>query len=157
MHNRKRMKGCRLVFQNWYQSGITKYNSRWLPQSYLAIASNGWWFTLSLNPILIQNNFTFYWKYLAEWLDDNCSFGFKNVAVILDNCLSHRSKTTVDYLKRKNWSIYFLPPYSLQLAPVKLTINRFKSHLKFKDRKALLKLSKVDSLSYSLKIIKSVT
>ena len=111
----------------------------------------------SPNPILIQNNFAFYWKHLAEWLDDNSNFGFKNVAVILDNCSSHRAKTTADYLKRSNWSIYFLPPYSPQLAPVELAFNHIKSHIKFKDRKALLKLSKVDALSYALKIMKPVT
>ena len=62
----------------------------------------------SPNPILIQNNFALYWKHLAEWLDYNSNFGFKNVVVILDNCSSHRAKTTVDYLKRRNLSIYFL-------------------------------------------------
>ena len=66
----------------------------------------------SINPILTQNNFAFYWKHLAEWLKNNSNFKLENVVAILYSCSSHRTKTTVDYLKRSNWSIYFLTPYT---------------------------------------------
>ena len=103
--------------------------------------------------ILIQNNFTFCLKHLAAWLNQNSIFGYKKVSILLDNCSSHRAKTTLDYLKAKNWSIFFLPPYSPQLAPVELAFNHIKSQIRFQDRETLLKFSKTEALCYTLKLM----
>ena len=111
----------------------------------------------SHNLISMQSNFEFYLKSLASWLDYNKYFGFKRTSVILDNCSSHKAKIILDYLKTQSWSIYFLPPYSPQLAPVELAFNHIKSHIRFKFRGTILKLNKAEALNRSLEIMKPVS
>ena len=109
------------------------------------------------NQISMPSNFEFYLKSLAAWLDDNKYFGFSQTSIILDNCPSHRAKIVMDYLKSRSWSIYFLPPYSPQLAPVELAFNHIKSHIRYKVRGTIVKLNKAEALNISSMIMKPVS
>ena len=104
--------------------------------------------------ISMQSNFELFLKNLATWLNDNKYFGFRLPSIILDNCPSHRAKIVMDYLKRYNWSIYFLPPYSPQLAQVEQTFNHIKSHYRHEVRGIVLKLNKTEALNRSFMIMK---
>ena len=94
---------------------------------------------------------------MAAWLNQNNIFGYKKVSILLDNCSFHRVKTTFDYLKAKNWSIFFLPPNSPQLVPIELAFNHIKSQIRFQDRETLLKFSKTKALYYTLKLMGPIT
>ena len=102
------------------------------------------------------NSFVFYLKSMALWLEKNQYFGYDQVSIILDNCSTHRSIKTANYLNTKLWNIYFLPPYSPQLAPVELAFNHFKDHIKSRNIRNILKLNAAKTLSNSLEIMKPI-
>ena len=102
------------------------------------------------------NNFAFYLKNMTSWLDENQNFGCDQVSIILDNCSIHRAGKTMEYLHSRPWNIYFLPPYSPQLAPVELAFNNIKAHIKHRSRDTGLKLNTTRGLGYSLEIMKPI-
>ena len=108
------------------------------------------------NPISMLNCFVFYLKSMALWKKKNQYFGYDQVSIILDNCSTHRSIKTANYLSTKSWNIYFLPPYSPQLDHVELAFNHIKAQIKSRNRRNILKLNAAKALSYSLEIMKPI-
>ena len=109
-----------------------------------------------LNLISTQNSFVYYLKNMASWLEENQYFGYRRISIILDNCSIHRSRKTIEFLNARPWDAYFLPPYSLQLAPVELAFNHLKTHIKHRRRDASLKLNATEALSHALEIMKPI-
>ena len=72
---------------------------------------------------LIQNNFSFFIKILYRWIEDQTNVEFDRVALSLDNWTSHRSKEVTKFLQNCDWNIFYLPPYSPQMAQVELAFN----------------------------------
>ena len=95
------------------------------------------------------NSFVFYLKGLALWLERNHHFGYDQVSI-------HRSIKTANYLNTKPLNIYFLPPYSQQLAFVDLAFNHIKAHIKIRNRRNIQKLNAAKALNYSLEIMKPI-
>ena len=108
------------------------------------------------NPISMLNSFVFYLKSMVLWLEKNQYFEYDQVSIILDNCSTHRSIKTGNYLSTKPWNIYFLPPYSPQLVTVELAFDNIKAHIKSRNTRNILKLIAAKALSYSLEIMKPI-
>ena len=66
---------------------------------------------------------------LRGWIKSNHNFGYKRVTLSIDNWSSHRAEKIQRFLKLTNWNIFYLPPYSPQMAPVELAFHRIKKKM----------------------------
>ena len=106
--------------------------------------------------ISIPTNFLDYLRALYKWLQANENFGYKRVALILDNWSWHRAGVVMNFMMATGWNIFYLPPYSPQLAPVELSFNILKKRVAQKSKSRMVRLNKEDGyilLSDSLKAI----
>ena len=99
--------------------------------------------------MLTLSNLLEYLINLENWLCLNNYFGAKRSVLILDNCSSHRAAIVKEYLQKSKWIVYFLPPYSPQLAPVVIAFNCIKMGIKKNYKFKTLKITKNDKFRYA--------
>ena len=120
----------------------------------LAICSNGYWIWFLLNKTIDSNNFIWFVKILHKWLAENKIFGYDKAILILDNWSTHKSELTKNLMKKLPYTVYYLPAYSPELAPVELCFGILKKSLSELCKNETIKLS----LKYNyLKIYRSLS
>ena len=105
---------------------------------------------------LIQNNFSFFLKLLYRWIEEQNNVEFERVALSLDNWTSHRSKEVKQFLQNCDWNIFYLSPYSPQMAPVELAFNEIKRWIRWKSKKRVFKFNKTDGFNDLAEIILAI-
>ena len=95
------------------------------------ILSNGSSIEMITNGTINSLKFITFLKNLKEWLNKNKNFGFKETMLNMDNWSIHKSKSTINYLKKIKIQVMFLPAYS----PILALIEEFYGILKLKMRK----------------------
>ena len=120
------------------------------------ILSNGSSIGMITNGTINSLKFITFLKNLKEWLNKNKNFGFKETLLIMDIWSIHKSKSTINYLKKIKIQVLFLPVYSPILAP----IEKFYGILKLKLRKQWanieVKLNHKENYSKILKALKEI-
>ena len=125
-----------------------------------SICTNGNWISFIVNNTIDWQKFMTYLDHLYKWLKANKNFGFKNIAIILDNWSIHKTQKVKIKLNKMFSKTIYLPPYSPQFAPIEMFFGIFKRNLRSKFNSNHVKLKSKDSLSLiiqSLKTIKSST
>ena len=92
----------------------------------LTIASNKMWHWLVTKETIMAPKFVIYLKLLNRWINTINQSEYSKIKLILDNCSTHRWKITKKWLKKANLNVFYLPPYSPQLAHVELWFNILK-------------------------------
>ena len=84
----------------------------------MGICSNGSWITMILNETTDAARFIWFLKVMSSWLKSNSCFGYSKLAIILDNWAIHKSMATRRILQEIGCSVFFIPPYSPDFAPI---------------------------------------
>ena len=84
-----------------------------------AILSNSSWFWTLKQDTTDGYVFQKFWMLLMSWLEKNKFFGYLNTIVLLDNCSSHRNARVKRIMRKSKVEVWYLPPYSYMLAPIK--------------------------------------
>ena len=145
----------------WSTKGVNKetknspfYNSTYL---ILAILSNGYWHWFETSKIIDSSIFCHFFQKLNFWIVKNNMFGHDEVLWIMDNCPSHKSKTTYSVLNKSNFQINFIRIYSPDLAPVELGFAFIKKKYIQLWRSLKVNLNKKQSKNELLRVLKMLT
>ena len=68
-------------------------------------------------------------KVMSSWLKSNGCFRYSKVAIILDNWAIHKSMATRRILQEIGCSVFFIPPYSPDFAPIEYCFSIVKRKL----------------------------
>ena len=96
-----------------------------------------------------SNIFIHYIQKLYYWIHANNSLSHNQVILLMDDCLSHKSKLTNKLLNTISFEIYFILTYSPSLAPGELGFAFIKRSFS-KLYKAKKVISKVKYQEYNL-------
>ena len=92
----------------------------------LAIMSSGAWFSQLLSSTLDSQIFLRFLKKLFRWIESRNRFDWDKVIIVLDNCPSHTARSVKDFFSSTDYLVFYLPPYSPQLAPVEKAFQTLK-------------------------------
>ena len=67
---------------------------------------------------------------LKKYIKNNQIFKKRRISILLDNTPTHRAKTSINILKKKFDRLIFIPPYTLQDAPIEHFFGFLKSSIK---------------------------
>ena len=95
----------------------------------LAIMSNGAWFSQLLSSSLDSQVFLDFLKKLVWWIENKGRFGWDRVIVVLDNWPSHTAGSVKDFFASTDYLVFYLPPYSPQLATVEKAFQTLKMRI----------------------------
>ena len=70
----------------------------------------------------------------------------------MDNSSIHRSAKVQNYLKERNWSGLFLPPYAPELAPIELLLGILKKQIISRNTNVVINLKN----EYGIKMLKEI-
>ena len=134
---------------SWSRVGSNKETKNsWLIGSIsiiMTIFSNGCWFVMMTKSTTTSEVFIHFMTKMNEWLNKNNMFNYECLHLHLDNCPYHKSKETINYLRKTKLKVYFLPPYSPSLAPIELAFGLIKRKLKRKSKGSKLYLHSKDA------------
>jgi transposase len=63
---------------------------------------------------------------LENWLKAKKKVELKDIIVILDNAMIHKSKIVLNHFREVGWEVFFLPAYTPELAPVEHFFSKLK-------------------------------
>ena len=95
----------------------------------MAIWSDGSWISLIVNEAINSTKFVWFLKIMGSWLKSHDCFGYSKIAIILENWAIHKSATTRNWLEKIECTIFFIPAYSPDFAPVEFWFSIFKRKL----------------------------
>ena len=104
----------------------------------MALFSNGYWLAMISNKTANTQIFINFLK-KTDWVVIMTILILKLKIIILDNCPYHKSKEAIECFKTLRHKVYFLPPYSPSLSPIKLMFGWIK---KMKEEKKEINWSK---------------
>ena len=122
----------------------------------LAICSNGSWIEMLTNDTLNIDRFVVFLQNLKAWQDENNKFWFKNIMILLDNLASHRTNKVIDFCKKWNFRLCYIPPYSPTLAPVELVFSVLKRKLVSKEKQKSINLCIYEGYNLAVKSMKEI-
>ena len=123
----------------------------------MSIFSNEVWFVMLSNSTTNSEIFTHYLIKMNDWINKNNMFGYSKAFILLDNWPYHKSKRTLDKLKRIKMNLMFLPPYSPSLAPIELIFGLIKQKLCKQSIGVKLNLNTKEASKKILDVIKSLS
>ena len=95
----------------------------------LAIVSSGAWFSQLLSSTLDSQIFLRFLKKLFRLIESRNRFNWDKVIIVLDNCPSHTVRSVKDFFSFTDYLVFYLPPYSSQLAPVEKAFQTLKMRI----------------------------
>ena len=112
-----------------------------------AITSSCNWFTTNLVGANNASNFVEYIKKLSKWIEEDLRIELHNTVIILDNCLIHKSRKSMEELNSRGWKVIFLAPYSPEWASIELMFNTLKRRLQRHSKNIIINLSKEEGFN----------
>ena len=93
------------------------------------ISSDGWSFSHLLTTTIDSSNFKEFLVDLKNYIQAKWYIKGRRIVIILDNASSHKANRSEKFMKANFGSIFFLPKYTPQYAPVKNFFSVLKSNL----------------------------
>ena len=122
-----------------------------------AISSVGKWLISELN---CKNNSDFFVDFLhklEKWIVFDLKMKLNETIIIMDNSSIHKSKKTLDFIRKSKAFYSFLPAYSPEVAPIELLFNVIKRRLTKNKRDNIINLSGEDAMKEIREILASVS
>ena len=97
-------------------------------------------------------------QFMKDVIQDLNEIGYESnkIGVILDNWSIHRSKLSMEFLKNQGISIYFIPPYWPELAPIEKYFSILKVILCKKWSSSSIRINKKEGFKLIIEWIKSI-
>ena len=106
-----------------------------------SITSSGQWFRSHLKSNNNSSQFILFMKKLVLWIHHDLDYSIDKTIIILDNCKIHKSKQTLDFLKKWKALIVFFPPYTPEMCPIELVFHLLKKRLLKQTGRCMSKLN----------------
>ena len=123
-----------------------------------AISSVGKWLISELD---CKNNLDFFVDFLhklEKWIVFDLKMKLnETIIIIMDNSSIHKSKKTLDFIRKRKAFYSFLPAYSPEVAPIELLFNVIKRRLTKNKRYNIINLSGEDVMNKIREILASVS
>ena len=95
----------------------------------VSITSRGEWFRSQIKSSNNSKQFIIFMKKLILWIQHDLNCWINKTMIILDNWKIHKSKQTLEFLKKWKALIVFIPPYTPEMAPIELIFHLLKRRL----------------------------
>ena len=95
----------------------------------MTIWSDGSWISFIVDEAINSTKFIWFLKIMGSWLKSHDCFVYSKIAIILDNWAIHKSSTTRNWLEKIGCTIFFIPAYSPDFAPMEFWFSIFKRKL----------------------------
>jgi hypothetical protein len=96
----------------------------------LAILNTGEWVGWLKDKTTRAFDYLLFLKVLVDILEENGINNKQDVIIVQDNAVIHHSKIIKSFVRKEGLVVYFLPPYSAELAPVELVFGWIKKKMK---------------------------
>ena len=106
-----------------------------------ALFSNGNWLSMVTSKTFNSECFLLFLKHLIKMINDNNNFGFNKIILIMDNWSIHKWNKVKKNLKEVNLIVFFIPTYSLHLAPIEMFFGLLKKRIWINLKNEMVKIS----------------
>ena len=90
---------------------------------------NGFYVWFLLSKTIYSNSFVWFINVLCRWLTTNNKFWYNEVALLLNNSSTFKSKTTKLFMMKLPYTVYYFTEYSTELSTVEMCLNILKKKI----------------------------